>query len=292
MTSSAAAACERACDHCAKPAKNDDDHIKCMGFCNQITHIKCTKLNAPFFKIVSEKANLFWMCCECANLMKLTRFKTAMTAINNAITTNSNNQEVAITELKQAITDNSRQIELLSRKVSASTPLSSRLTSGQPASKRRREEPNPKPLIVGTNANNTCPIQTVSPPRQQFRLYLSRIHPSVKTDEVINLAKECLQCEDPLKVIPLVKKDVDLGSLNFISFKIELLEKYREKALDPSTWPRGILFREFENGNTKNYWEPSRVNNNVPRIELTPASESHQFLPPMPGTSTSHMDSS
>lgn len=48
----------------------------------------------------------------------------------------------------------------------------------------------------------------------------------------------------------------DVNTLNFVSFKVGVDPKYRNAALDPSTWPRGILFREFEDNRSSNYWMP------------------------------------
>lgn len=188
MASTADTACNRGCDHCGEAVKSVDDHITCMGFCDQATHIKCAKLNGPFVKNIQERSNLFWMCRQCANLMSLTRFKTAMSSIGSAINLISANHGETFKELKQAITDNGKQVEMLSKKVTASTPLSSRVAEGQPALKRRREErsKDSKPLLGGTKASSTCPILTVPPPKELFWLYLSRIHPSVKAEAIMS----------------------------------------------------------------------------------------------------------
>lgn len=141
MANNAFTSCMHACDHCAKPVKSDDEYIECMGFCNQLTHTKCAKINITFRKVIQERTNIFWMCCECVNLMKLTRFKSAMSSVGKAISKMTDNHNDTISEIKQAISDNGKQMEILSRKVISSTPLSSRVTLGEPAPKRRREEP-------------------------------------------------------------------------------------------------------------------------------------------------------
>lgn len=50
-----------------------------------------------------------------------------------------------------------------------------------------------------------------------------------------------------IEVRKLVKKDADLSSMRFISFKIGVDEKCREEALSADTWPDGFYFREFVN---------------------------------------------
>lgn len=277
-----------ACDHCAKPIKPEEEFIECMGFCNQQTHVKCAKINSPFKKVIVERTNIFWMCCECVNIMKLTRFKSAMSSIGNALSKISENHSETIADIKQAISDNGKQIELLSRRIN-STPLSSRGIVGLPTPKRRREEQSMtlKPLLGGTKtlSNNSATVMTVSPPKEKFWLYMSRIHPSVKTDDIKNMVKDCLQCEDQCKVIPLIRKDVDINSLNFISFKIGIEKKYQMRALDPATWPKGILFREFESDTSSKAWLPT---NPPPRIALSSASDEN-FLSPNSATSSTNM---
>lgn len=304
MEIDAATTCDRACDHCGTSVETENDHIACMGFCDQVTHIKCAKLNPPFVRNIQERSNLFWMCRQCAHLMNMTRFKRAMSSIGGAISSITDNHDERLTDLKQAISDNGKQIERLSRKVTVktgSTPLSSRFAGGQPTPKRPREEhsKDPKPLLGGTKAVPSCAVLTVPPPKELFWLYLSRIHPSVKSEAVMSLAKDCLLCEDPIKVVPLVKKNADMASMNFISFKVGIDVKYRDAALDPATWPQGIVFREFEDVSTKNFWAPApttdRVSNSTPQIEITPASGSSQsshFLSPVSDTGASPMNSS
>lgn len=288
MANDMAIARNQACEHCGMPVISESDHIACMGFCDQVTHIKCAKLNDQFVKYIQERSNVFWTCKQCAHLMNLARFKTVMSSIGSALSTITESHGEKITEIKRAISDNGKKMELLSRKVTASTPLSSRSAEGQPAQKRRREEnvKESKPLVGGTKTSIANDVLTVPPPKELFWLYLSRIHPSVKPEAVMKLAKDNLQCDDPIHVVSLIKKNADLSSLNFISFKIGLDVKYRDVALDPATWPHGILFREFEGGNTKNYWAPPdiRTSSSTPYIQVTPvlpvSSQSSNFLSP------------
>ena len=270
---------ENVCDHCAKPVQSDGDIVTCMGFCNQTAHAKCAKMNSAFLKVLHERKNLFWMCDECVKLMKMARFKGALSSISCAVSEIASSHGEVISELKQAILVNAQQMELLSKQVTetVTTPLTSRFVTGEPPKKRRREERTKanKPLLIGTNSSTSQAVTTVPPPKELFWLYLSRIHPSVKSEAVVELVKNSLQCEDPVKVFPLLKKDADLNTMNFISFKVGLDTKYRDIALSTSTWPRSLLFREFDDTSSKNYWVPSRnpTLQAIPRIEVTPTSD-------------------
>ena len=266
-----------ACDQCAKLVKTEDEFIRCMGFCDQVAHAKCAKLNSPFLKILSDRKNLFWMCDECVNLMKMTRFKNVVSSVGCAVSSISDDHAKAINDLTQAVLVNGKQMEQLSKKVNetVSTPLTSRIPPGEPPKKRRRDERPTvsKPLLGGTKSSTSKAVITVSPPKEMFWLYLSRIHPSVKVEAVVDLVKDCLRSDDQPKVIPLVKKDADITAMNFISYKVGMDKKYRESALDTGTWPRGILFREFEGVGPKNLWAPpeARPPSLAPRLMLTPA---------------------
>lgn len=280
---------EHICDKCAKPAKADEEVVTCMGFCDQITHAKCAKLNAPFLRNVTERKNLFWMCDECVKLMKMTRFKNALCSVGCAVSSISDHHGNAISDLKQAILTNGKQMEQLSKKVhETSTPSTSRAFIGEPPQKRRRDERTKvsKPLLGGTKPSTSCAVAIVPPPKELFWVYLSRIHPSVTAEAISDLAKECLHCDEAFKVIPLVKKDADLNAMNFISFKVGMDCKLRDSALNPDTWPHGILFREFEDSGTKNYWAPIETQSS-PRITLTPATN---FASPNPDLGSPSME--
>ncbi|XP_053690826.1 uncharacterized protein LOC128739368 [Sabethes cyaneus] len=270
---------ENVCEQCAKPVQADGDHVKCMGFCDQLVHAKCAKMNAAFLKVLRERKNLLWMCDECVKLIKMTRFKGVMSSVSCAVSSIASSHGEAVGELKQAILVNGQRIEQLSKSVSeaATTPLTSRYATAEPPKKRRREERimGSKPLLAGTKSSTSQTVLTVSPPKKLFWLYLSRIRPTVKPEAILELVQDCLQSSgDPIKVIPLIKKDADLYAMNYISFKVGMDEKYRDIALDTGTWPHGLLFREFEGTSVKNYWAPSisRVSPSTPRIEITPAS--------------------
>lgn len=284
-----------ACDHCAKPVKGEEESVSCMAFCNSVFHLKCvnananmnTKLNKAFVNIVHDTPNLFWMCNECVKLMKCARFKPTVLSFGSAINSITERQEIAHDELRKELTKQGQQIEQLSKRI-ASTPTL--LGAGDrirpPSLKRARQDEGAsvnKPLVGGTkpvtDANSDANVLTVPEPTELFWLYLSRIHPSVKPESVEKLVKTSVLCEDPVKVVPLVKKGTDTSRMSFISYKVGMAPTLRDVALNPGTWPSGILFREFEDL-TKNTWQP-RLNS--PTITITPIVGPSPFLTPIAG---------
>lgn len=268
-----------ACDRCAKAIKRTDDVITCMGFCEHVVHLKCASIDKNVVKSVSDIPNYHWMCDECSKLMKVIRFRNAMSSVGNAICELTKNQEAANAELKSELAKHTEQIAQLSNRINSVTPILP-VTAPRRTMKRRRIDDNhearpAKPLIVGTRStDHTSAVATVPVPTVMFWIYLSRLHPSVKPDAVEKLTRDSLQC-DTAKAIPLIKQGTDVNSLNFISFKVGIDPIFREAALDPSSWPKGILFREFEDTRVGKYWMPDAC---TPSITVTPdPGESSQF---------------
>ncbi|XP_058456595.1 uncharacterized protein LOC131433992 [Malaya genurostris] len=247
-----------ACDRCAKTVKSEEDFVECSGFCHHLVHMKCAKLNKPFLKVLDENPNLFWICDECCKLIKLARFRDSVSSFGSAFASIAERTESIFAELKAEIKKNSQQISRLSRKVPVSSPLPPKPDGFGPNAKRRREDSSePSKTLEGCRKpSDNCNIATVPTPCSLVWIYLSRFHPSVSKEMVSQLTKDGLQCSEDVTVIPLVKKDVDVNTLNFVSFKVGILPKFREAALNPDTWPQGVLFREFEDNKKQNIWYP------------------------------------
>lgn len=262
-----------------------------MAFCERMVHLKCTvaKLNKAFVRIVHENPNLMWMCDECAKLMKIARFKSTVSSFGEAINAITEKQESVHAEIKKELAKQGQQIAQLSMRITPLTPILSQepgTSSRQPPLKRRRDDGSVsnKPLVGGTKIVADANVLTVPEPIELFWVYLSRIHPSVKPDAVEQLVKDCLHCEGIIKAIPLVKRGIDTNRLNFISFKVGIDPSLREAALNADTWPKGILFREFEDSTSKNLWLPRQ---NTPAILISPDPASSPFSTPVSGIAPS-----
>ncbi|XP_065089757.1 uncharacterized protein LOC135710956 [Ochlerotatus camptorhynchus] len=250
-----------ACDRCAKTVKPDEDHIECMGFCDQVYHVRCINLNLPFVRILREKINLFWMCDECSKLMKYARFRNTVSSLGNVISTVIGSQLTGLSELKTEMAKNNNQVAQLTHIVNAATPGTSARPNHDRLSKRRRgDTETPTKPTTGTRVIGTSDTLAVNAPSSLFWVYLSRFHPSVKRDVVEKLVRDGLRTTEPVKVVSLVKKATDPLSMNFISYKVGIPMKLKENALNPETWPQGIVYREFEDTQVKNnVWLPPDI---------------------------------
>lgn len=151
---------------------------------------------------------------------------------------------------------------------SSFTPKSTRHIGANPRlTKGRRlfsiaDDANPKqqlPLLHGTGStlSPSTEIGVVPAAPTRFWLYLSRIARDVSAEQVCSLAKKRLGSDD-IQVTRLVAKGRDVNTLSFVSFKIGMSENLKAKALATSTWPKGVVYREFsDNKSSENFWRPT-----------------------------------
>lgn len=93
-------------------------------------------------------------------------------------------------------------------------------------------------------------------------LFLSNIVQDVTDNEMQDLVRDVLEALESVFIKRLVPAWKDQSSMDYVSFKVELHQKYRINALKSTSWPRGIRCREFKN-NCHNTWRPayrSRIN--------------------------------
>lgn len=165
-----------------------------------------------------------------------------------------------LTELKAELQSNFAKL-ITSNSLTPRT--SSRATPDQRSSKRRRlstrtndTDKQTDPLLAtGIPASPSFGQLTVPPPPPKFWLYLTRVSRNVTVDQITKLAVDRL-CTSDVQVARLVAKGKDISQMNFISFKIGMDESFRAKALSTTTWPEGLVFREFEDRSRGNFWEP------------------------------------
>ena len=120
--------------------------------------------------------------------------------------------------------------------------------------KRRREEQRPTTSIATDRGTKDITLSDLSVPSilpstvpEKFWLYLSGLNPLATNSDVKKIVSRCLEVPDTIEVVRLVPKDKDISQLSFVSYKVGLEPCLKNKALDPSSWPAGLLFREFIN---------------------------------------------
>ena len=116
--------------------------------------------------------------------------------------------------------------------------------------KRRRIDDKPDSQATSECGTNNVDLSDLSVPTvvqnvRKFWLYLSGLNPLITDADVQKIVSRCLSIPESMDVIRLVPKGKDITGLSFVSYKIGLSPEMENKALDASTWPTGLLFRQF-----------------------------------------------
>nr|XP_019538835.1 uncharacterized protein LOC109409781 [Aedes albopictus]XP_029716916.1 uncharacterized protein LOC115260148 [Aedes albopictus] len=263
-----------------------DIQIECQGFCKATFHPSCCGVAADTFEEVMRLNQFLWFCPSCKSLMKDMRFRNTSLAAyevgqEHALNSHSdimkNLKTEIMNELKAEIRTNFAKLI----NSSSCTPKSSKRVGIDPRFTRSRRLFNTAakptmdkqpPLLLGTGSTPSPSIEiaTVPPNQPKFWLYLSRIARDVSVEQVCALAKKRLGTED-VQVVRLVAKGRDIRTMSFISFKIGMNLELKSKALSTSTWPKGVLYREFtDNRSDENFWRPGAVAASDDPLSISP----------------------
>ncbi|KFB53643.1 hypothetical protein ZHAS_00021886 [Anopheles sinensis] len=266
------------CASCQHPTA--DDQVLCSGFCDGVFHLSCAGLSREATKELCKNPQLGWFCAECVEFrngnkmgligelgVMLDKQKAELlTKLNGSLLTLWNNIQAEFTKNAEKLVDstakqalkrlaNSRALDTPARNALAS-PLHGRTPVLTPtadnAPKRRLIDRSPPvvtaapPSMAHGTAIPPSNIRTV-PLEAESRtwLYLSRFAPDVTDNDVLTLVRTQVGTDDVI-VRRLVRRDRDsTRPLTFVSYRVGVPVGLSEIALLPSTWPRGIAFREF-----------------------------------------------
>lgn len=261
------------CGKCLEPITGIDV-VVCRGYCGAFFHMtSCTNVTRALTSyFTTHKKNLFWMCDRCAELFENSHFRAL---------TNHADERSPLNSLTSAITDLRSEIKQLNSKPSTSISPATNIRwptiDQQRSAKRRREnDSNVRVTDQCRTGSKKANENVVSVPicqtdvNQKFWLYLSRICPDVSVDSVSAMIKANLELTSDPTVVKLVPKDKDISTLTFVSFKIGLDPSLKSKALDPETWPEGLLFREFEDFGIPKFRKPLPLKLSIPPLQQQP----------------------
>lgn len=158
-----------------------------------------------------------------------------------------------------SVTPKSKQTNAFATKTPI-TSFSQAVKSNLQSAKRKREQspkPQPKPMkfpspkiCTGTKVSSLIVVpKKVREMKPTFdrALCLSGLDPMTPVEEIVNHICDNTPVTDKskFKVYKLVKKDRDLSTLSFVSFKIEVNQPEFDELFDPSLWPTGSSIRKF-----------------------------------------------
>lgn len=98
--------------------------------------------------------------------------------------------------------------------------------------------------ITTKGLNNLNKVNSTK--KYSHELYLSKLPVNLCETDIRNyiMAKGITNVEE-MKITKLVKKDADLSSFSFISFKIDVNDSAYPKLIDKAFWPKQCLIKEF-----------------------------------------------
>lgn len=132
------------------------------------------------------------------------------------------------------------------------------------------EKFNVPPAKTGTKTNTALSVVPKKTPttnindrtKYEKSIWISRLQPTVTNEEIVNhiTSHTSITDKNRFNVHKLVKKDCDLTSLKFVSFKISLNACDFDVLNDPAVWPEGAKVREFiPNITLGNFFPPLNV---------------------------------
>lgn len=209
----------------------------CEGDCACFFHADCVGLKEADFDVLSRPTNIIWMCDGCMMKYKKARDGIRPDPADATETTTTIEQEVR--ELKIAVTGILDTLSKVSPTVSPdgarhSTPIAYTLFDGT-------NGPDDATDYENLQRSSDTAID------DRFALFLSNIDPCATEVDVHRMVSHALGISRPecLDVIKLTKKWNNRRIVDFVSFKVIIDRKWKSKALEPSTWPIKIRFREF-----------------------------------------------
>lgn len=233
------------CRKCLQHIHGNDLCAECDGSCARRFHAKCVGLGEDTLKILSQ--NVIWVCDDC--LVQFRKFAVREEHGDKA-SQNATIIEEELADLKSKVNGILNTLSSLTSKQNTatlyhSTPVTSfELFNGTNNESSSSSSPQNKGKYAYEEISDT------------FSLLLTNVDNRVSEQEICNLVSRCLDAPiaDCNRVTKLVPKYRECRDFDFVSFKVTLNERWKSAAMNPSTWPCGLRYREFVQ--RSNVWRP------------------------------------
>lgn len=257
---------DRVCKKCSQSIDLKTELFTvCEGDCACFFHANCVGLSEQ--EVIVLSLNIIWLCDECMDKFRRMRdgsdIREDVGSDSSHDTANSAGKnktiEDEVTELKDAIAGIR---DTLSKLVPTDSPTH---TSHDPI--LLHSTPVSSSLLEGTNACSTFVKSNDDAQRQQctidgsnFSLLLTNIDVSVAECDIRGMVTQALGIDtlkpEYIDVTKLVPHWRSCNAVDYISFKVVLNNRWKNKAMNPSTWPKGVKFREFIKRQRNDAWKP------------------------------------
>lgn len=245
------------CNKCSLHIGVLTERMVCDG-CRKEYHLNCIQMNQYQLRVCVDFANVLWLCDDC-----LSSFRKQQTAITNASTVRSDAEHVShiehtVSQLQSEVSTLKQSFaELKTMSSGSQTPNRNHFT--MPSTSTPESSTNHQ-RISSVNMNESTQLlmgskAEPSTRRRKYWMFFTRVAKHVTVDAMSKMITESLQATDPPDVIKLMPRWSNYEDLRYISFKVGVDWKHKERAVMESTWPTGLLFREFVHRGA-GYWEP------------------------------------
>lgn len=259
------------CCSCAGELENIDA-ISCNGFCKSSFHLKCVNQTSATRDLINKSSQLFWMCKGCTKMMSVANFRQTMASTNTVLQLVNEEHNKVLQELRSEIELNTAKINSILQQNSTTDTqtYAPNITTNTTRKRRRLQEEDDNSNNDASTVNRfegtkqisaDVPIPLAAAQREKkFLLYLSGFAPDASVQEIADLVKNNLSTDEAVDVTKLVPKGKNLCELTFVSFKVGIGIHLRDLALQTSTWQKGIVFRQFDSGqSTRNNFRTNTV---------------------------------
>lgn len=245
------------CGKCSLPIGGLDERIRCDGFCDREYHMNCTSLNTFDIRRCVEHKNVLWLCDGCLGSFRKERMgssdeKQSEENDRSNVKSTVGQLQSEVAKIKECIaslqtslncSENHSTTNFLP---SSSTPERSVLLGRTAA----RYESDRTQLLTGSRTSNGS-----MHPSRKFWMFFTRVAKHVPTAAIKEMVSRSLQMQEEAEVVRLVPRWGNYDDWRYISFKVGVDRKYKDTAIAESTWPAGLLFKEFVQ-REPSYWEP------------------------------------
>lgn len=232
---------------------NDIEPMRC-GFCEAYLHINqtCCGINIRGLKEAFNQGKLILICTTCRVELNSRSIRSYIADNKQAAPASSIPIELPlqVEQLSDVVKTLSRKIDTL---VCAQNQPNWPTEPTWPKLGMKRRRLDETPIYQSSSDCGTKTIDLsdltvpIVPNADKFWLYLSGLNPLITDADVQKIVSRCLNVAEPADLVRLVPKGKDISSMTFVSYKVGLDQDLKTKALDTTSWPVGLLFREFVN---------------------------------------------
>lgn len=188
---------------CGQKVVQDQEGIFCRGFCGELFHAICAKIDFPLDQLRQHEKNIYWMCDNYSELFSNGHFRNIVSRYE----IDGGFLPAAIKAIQDDISKLNLSVATLSARIE-SNHLTPQPTTSKgfkwgdhitpTSSKRRRGNngdllaPVPQPKQCSGTKEICASVRTVSLQSNLFWLHLSAFHPTTTEDDISSLVRECL----------------------------------------------------------------------------------------------------